>query len=53
MINLNPVEGQITIQTFSFTQIRGTITKYNILACQVGSEPRGRTDVKTEFGVKA
>ena len=43
MINLNLEEGQI----------RGTISEYNILVCQVGSEPRGRTDLKTEFGVNA
>ena len=53
MINLNLVEGQITIQIVSFTQIRETISEYNILICQVGSEPRGGTDLKTEFGVNA
>ena len=53
MINLNLVEGQITIQIVSFTEIRGTISEHNILVCQVGSEPRGGTDVKTEFGVNA
>ena len=51
MINLNLEEGQITIQIISFTQIRGTISEYNILVCQVGSEPLGRTDLKTEFAV--
>ena len=53
MINLNLEEGQITIQIVSFTQIRGTISGYNILVCQVGSEPRGGTNLKTEFGVNA
>ena len=53
MINLNLEEGQITIQIVSFTKIRGTISEYNILVCQVGSEPRGRTNLKTEFGVNA
>ena len=41
MINLNLVEGQINIQIVSFTQIRETISEYNILVCQVGSEPLG------------
>ena len=50
MINLNLVEGQITIQIVLFTQIRGTISEYNILVCQVGSEPLGRTDLKTVWG---
>ena len=53
MINLNLEEGQITIQIVLFTYIRGTISEYNILVYQVGSEPRGRTDLKTEFGVNA
>ena len=53
MINLNLEEGQSTIQIVSFTQIRGTISEYNILVYQVGSEPKGRTDLKTEFGVNA
>ena len=52
-IDLNLVEGQITIQIVSFTWIRGIISEYNILVCQVGSEPLGRTDLKTEFGVNA
>ena len=52
MINLNLEEGQITIQIVSFTEIRETISEYNILACQVGSEPRGGTNLKTEFGDK-
>ena len=43
MINLNLVEGQITIQIVSFIQIRGTISEYNIPVCQVGSEPLGGT----------
>ena len=51
MINLNLVEGQITIQIVSFTQIRGTISEYNIMVCQVSSELLGRTDLKTESGV--
>ena len=51
MINLNLEEGQITIQIVLFTYIRGTISEYNILVYQVGSEPRGGTDLKTEFGV--
>ena len=53
MINLNLVEGQITIQIVSLTWIRGTTSEYNILVCQVGSEPRGGTDLQTEFGVNA
>ena len=53
MINLNLVEGQIVIQIVSFTQIRGTISEYNIMVCQVGSEPTRRTDLKTESGVNA
>ena len=39
MIDLNLVEGQITIQIVSFTKIRRTISENNILVCQVGSEP--------------
>ena len=27
------------------------MSQYNILVCQVGSEPLGGTDLKTEFGV--
>ena len=53
MIYLNLVEGQITIQIVSFTLIRGTMSEYNIMVCQVGSEPLGRTNVKTESGVNA
>ena len=53
MINLNLEEGQITIKTVSFTKIRGTISEYNILVCQVGSEPLGGTDLKTESGANA
>ena len=53
MIDLNLVEGQITIQIVLFTYIRGTISVYNIMFCQVGSEPLGRTDLKTESGVNA
>ena len=48
MINLNLEEEQITIQIVSF---RGTISEYNILVCQVGSEPKGGTDLKKEYGV--
>ena len=29
------------------------MSEYNILVCQVGSEPLGGTDLKTEFGVNA
>ena len=47
MINLNLEEGQITIQIVSFTWIRGTISEYNILGYQVGSEPKGGTDFKS------
>ena len=50
-IDLNLVEGQITIQIVSFTLIRGTISEYNILVCQIGSEPLGGTNLKTESGV--
>ena len=39
MIDLNLVEGQITIQIVSFIYIRGIISEYNILVYQVGSEP--------------
>ena len=53
MFNLNLEEGQTTIQIVSFTQIRRTISEYNILVCQVGSEPLGGTDLKTKFGVNA
>ena len=53
MIDLNLAEGQITLQIVSFTKIRGTMFEYNIMVCQVGSEPLGRTDLKTEFGVNA
>ena len=35
MIDLNLVEGQITIKIVSFTQIRGTVSEYNILVFQV------------------
>ena len=35
----------------SGAKIRGTISEYNILVCQVGSGPRGGTDLETEFGV--
>ena len=53
MINLNLVEGHITIQIDSFTEIREILSEYDILICQVGSEPLGRTDLRTVFGVKA
>ena len=53
MINLNLVEGQITIHIVLFTWIRGTVSEYNTLVCEVGSEPLGRTNLKTEFGVNA
>ena len=51
MIDLNLVEGQITIQIVSFTQMRGIMSEYNIRVCQVGSEPLGGTDLKAESGV--
>ena len=41
MIDLNLVEGKITIQMVLFTQIRGTMSEYNIMVCQCGSEPLG------------
>ena len=53
MIDLNLVEGQITTQIVPFTWIRRTMYEYNILVCQVSSEPLGRTDLKTESGVNA
>ena len=53
MTDLNLVERQITIQIISFTWIRRTMSEYNIMVCQVGSEPLGRTDLKTESGVNA
>ena len=52
-INLNLEEGQKIIQIVLFTYIRGTISEYNILVYQVGSEPKGETNLKTEFGVNA
>ena len=51
MIDMNLEEMQITIQIVLFIWIRGTISEYNILVCQVGSEPLGRTNLKTESGV--
>ena len=39
---MNLEERQITTQIPLFTKIRGTISEYNILVCQVGSEPLGR-----------
>ena len=33
MLDLNLVEGKITIQIVSFTQIRGTMSEYNIMVC--------------------
>ena len=51
MINLNLLEGQITVQIVAFTLIRDTISEYCIRVCQVGSELLGRTDLRTEFGV--
>ena len=39
MINLNLVEGQINIQIVSVTQVRGKISEYSMLVCQVSSEP--------------
>ena len=53
MINLNLVEGHITIQIVSLTKIREQISEYNILVCQLGSEALGRIDLRTEFWVKA
>ena len=47
------IGGQITIQIISATQISRTISEYNILVCQAGSEPLGRTDLKTESGINA
>ena len=41
MIDLNLVEGQITIQIVPFTWIRRTMYEENILVCQVSSEPLG------------
>ena len=41
MIDLNLVEGQITIQIVPFTWIRRTKYEDNILVCQVSSEPLG------------
>ena len=52
MTNLNLEEGQITIQIVSFIKIRETTSEYNILVCQVSSEPTGGTNLKTEFGGK-
>ena len=42
MIDLNLAEGQITLQIVSFTKIGGTMFEYNIMVCQVGSEPLGK-----------
>ena len=49
MINLNLVEGHITIQIVSLTKIREQISEYNILVCQLDSEALGRIDLRTEF----
>ena len=49
--DLNLIEGQITLQIVSFTQIRETMSEYNILVCQVGSESIGGTNLKTESRV--
>ena len=53
MVDLNLVDRQITIQIVSFTYIREKISEYDTLVCQVGSEPLGGTDLKTESGVNA
>ena len=37
----------------SLTLIRRTMYKYDILVCQVSSEPLGGTELKTETGVNA
>ena len=37
----------------SLTQIRRTVYEYNLPVYQVGSEPLGGTDLKTESGVNA
>ena len=29
------------------------MSEFNIMVCQVGSEPLDRTDLKTEFGVNS
>ena len=29
------------------------MSEYNIMVCQVGSEPSGGTNLKTEYGVNA
>ena len=50
---MNLEVGQSTIQIVLFTQIRGPISEYNILVYQAGSEHKGGTDLKTEFGVNA
>ena len=41
MIDLNLEEKQITMQIVLFTGIKRTMYEYNILVCQVSSEPLG------------
>ena len=54
MIDVNLEERQISIQIYSFINIRRTTYEYNILVSQVGSEQNqleDRTNLKTEFMV--
>ena len=51
---MNPEEKQISIQIYSFINIdQENIDEYNKLVYQVGSEPLGGTDLKTESRVNA
>ena len=52
---MNLEERKIPIQTYSFINIdfRKTMYEYNILVCQVSSEPLDGTDLETEPGVNA
>ena len=47
-IDLNLEERQVTIQIVSFTYIRRTMYEYNILVCQVSSEPKSELLGRTE-----
>ena len=53
MIDSNLVEGQITIQIVHLHRLREQCLSITLLVSQVGSEPLGVTDLKTESGVNA
>ena len=49
---MNLEERHIPTQIYSFINIdKRTMYEYNILVCQVSSEPLGGTDLETESGV--